>query len=216
MIDLVDLMKTLAAQRTTYHSEADFQHAFAWEVHKRLPDASVRLERPIHTQGKSMHLDFLVRTAERTMAIELKYKTKKLSVDVDGEEFRLRSHGAQDSGRYDFIKDICRLENITASINNCEGWAILLTNESTYWKQPRTNTTVDAAFHINEGRILHGKLAWTEKASAGTKRNRETDLNVEGKYTLNWNDFSIANTEHYGKFRFLAVPVPRSTKFINS
>jgi hypothetical protein len=31
--DLPHLMDALAAQRPIFHSEADFQHALAWEIH---------------------------------------------------------------------------------------------------------------------------------------------------------------------------------------
>jgi hypothetical protein len=41
------VLTALAKQRPIFHSEADFQHAIAWEIHKHLPRASVRLERPI-------------------------------------------------------------------------------------------------------------------------------------------------------------------------
>jgi len=209
MIDIPDVMNALATERKLFHSEADFQHAFAWEVHRRLPTASVRLERPISAQGKVLHVDFLVQLSENALAIELKYKTRKLSVEVEGEEFRLTSHSAQDIGRYDFIKDICRLEYITSNMMNCEGCAILLTNDSAYWKSSNGNKTVDAAFRVNEGRSLRGALGWTENASDGTKRNRESDLQVDGDYTLHWSDYAVASTRSYGQFKYLAVLVPR-------
>ena len=34
----------LSAKRPVFHSEADFQHAFAWEVHLLDPRIEVRLE----------------------------------------------------------------------------------------------------------------------------------------------------------------------------
>lgn len=202
-------MQVLASQRSVYHSEADFQHAFAWEVHKRTKDASVRLERPIKANGKTLHLDFLVQVATMSIAVELKYKTRKLGVDLDGEEFRLASHSAADLGRYDFIKDVCRLEEIAANLNGCEGWAIMLTNDSAYWKPANEKPTVDAAFRIHDGRILRGTLGWTADASDGTKRNRVPDLQVTGQYALRWNDYSAPSRESYGQFRYLAVHVPR-------
>ena len=206
MIDVVDVMSTLATQRKAYHSEADFQHAFAWEIHSQFPKSSIRLERPLHTNGKKLHLDFLVQLRQGLVAVELKYKTRKLSVEVAGEAFNLASHSAQDIGRYDFIKDIIRLENIVSTLKNCDGHAILLTNDSAYWR-PKPTGTVDEAFHLTDGRTLNGSMAWTEKASDGTKKNRETILKLSGTYSLNWHDFSIASMEKYGQFRYLAVQV---------
>lgn len=207
MINMSDLMDNLANQRKVYHSEADFQHAFAWEIHRLLPKSSVRLEMPLNVNGKKLHLDILIQSPDRTIAIELKYKTRKLVTDIDGESYSLASHSAQDIGRYDFIKDIIRLENITSTLRGCEGYAVLLTNDSAYWKQ-RTMGTVDEAFSLTQDRILKNSMAWTEKAADGTKKYRETDLQLTGEYKLDWQDFSVVNTENYGQFRYLAVRVP--------
>lgn len=210
-IDIPDVINTLSTQRRAFHSEADFQHAFAWEVHRRFPNSSVRLERPLTARGKTLHLDFLIQLPKRAIAIELKYKTRKLLVEFNGEEYHLANHGAQDCGRYDFIKDICRLEHITSNMENCEGYAILLTNDSLYWKPSSSkDTAVDAAFHLNEGRVLHGSLGWTKNASEGTKKNRESHLQVDGEYPLNWSDYAITSTESGSQFRYLAVYVPKS------
>lgn len=207
-LDVFEIMKALSSIRMLFHSEADFQHAFAWEVHRRFPNAQVRLERPITVNGKVLHLDFIIQLDDRAVAVELKYKTRKLLHEFDGEEYRLASHSAQDIGRYDFIKDICRLEQITANLKNCEGWAILLTNDSPYWKSSFGRDTVDAEFRIEEGRILHGPLSWTADASPGTMKNRKARLEVNGQYNLGWKDFSAVNAASYNYFRYLAVHVP--------
>ena len=206
-IDVPGVMAVLAKQRKAFHSEADFQHALAWELHHRHPAAAVRLERPLRTDDKTLHLDFLLQLPDKAVAIELKYKTRSLRLDLDGEIFHLSSHSAQDLGRYDFIKDICRLEQITSSLNRCEGWAIMLTNDSSYWNEPQNTGTVDAAFRLTEGRILNGRLGWTDGASAGTKKNRESDLLVDGKHNLNWKDYSTTSSPCNGQFRYLAVNV---------
>lgn len=208
LIDIPEVMKALARQRKAFHSEADFQHAFAWELHLRQPEASIRLEKPLRTDTKNLHLDFLIEHHGESIAVELKYKTRSLKLNLDGEDFHLSSHSAQDLGRYDFIKDICRLEEITSTIRDCEGWAILLTNDSAYWKTPQNTGTVDTAFRLNEGRNLTGQLAWTDQASAGTKKNRERDLSVTGQYKLTWDDYSTVDSPNYSDFRYLAVKIP--------
>lgn len=210
ILDIQGVMKALAAQRKVFHSEADFQHAFAWELHLRQPAASIRLEKPLRTASKNLHLDFLFEYAGKSVAVELKYKTRSLKLSMEGEDFHLSSHGAQDLGRYDFIKDICRLEEITSTFRECEGWAIMLTNDSAYWKTPINMETVDGAFRLTEGKILRGDLAWTDRASAGTKKNRERVLSVAGKYTLEWADYSTVISPSHSNFRYLAVKVPAS------
>jgi len=71
---LIDLINSLRASRKIFHSEADFQHALAWEIHKAFPNAKIRLEIPIQVSNSTYHLDLLVRNGHATTGIELKYK----------------------------------------------------------------------------------------------------------------------------------------------
>ncbi len=207
MIDVLDIIKSLAIQRPLYHSEADFQHAFAWEFHRRLPNATIRLELPLVTTDRVLHLDFWATSKEESIAVELKYKTRALSVQLGGERFDLTNHSAQDLGRYDFIKDIQRLEQVKLHRKNVIGYAILITNDSSYWKRSRDSHTIDADFRLEQERVLHGVLKWSEKASAGTKRGREEPIEVKGQYKLCWEDYSRPSGTSYGVFRYLAVKV---------
>jgi hypothetical protein len=207
VIDAVDIIKSLAIPRPLYHSEADFQHAFAWEFHRQLPNAAVRLELPLATSDQVLHLDFWATSKDESIAVELKYKTRALSVQLAGERFDLANHSAQDLGRYDFIKDIQRLEQVKLHRENVIGYAILITNDSSYWKRSGNRHTIDADFRLEQGRVLHGVLKWGEKASAGTKRGREEPIVVRGQYELSWEDYSQPSSASYGVFRYLAVKV---------
>lgn len=207
MLDIDAVMSSLARRRTLFHSEADFQHELAWELRSTIPSASVRLEIPIATSTGSLHLDCFIRDGDRRAAIELKYKTRKLTTELNGEKFNLLDQSAQDIGRYDFLNDIVRLERISSEMAHCEGYAILLTNDSAYWKAPASDTTVDAAFRLADARIVYGSLAWGEMASAGTKRDREQALIIRGTYKLAWRVFATPFEGRYGVFRYLAVRV---------
>ncbi len=110
LVDPVEIMQALARRRAVFHSEADFQHAFAWEIHRSAPECDIRLELPVRTTSIAIHLDLLTRSQSGQMAIELKYKTRSLTTDLNGEDFNLMSHAAQDLGRYDFFKDLHRIE----------------------------------------------------------------------------------------------------------
>jgi hypothetical protein len=157
------VLKALADQRPVFHSEADFQHAIAWEIHKHLPRASVRLERPVEVShpNRRLHVDIWIEQDGHVLAIELKYKTRALQVLIEDEQYALRSQTAQDLGRYDFIKDIGRVENIVADrVPRASGYAILLTNDPSYWTHPRRDNTADARFRLHEGNALRGDLGW--------------------------------------------------------
>ncbi len=208
MLPLHDLLTALAAERPVFHSEADFQHAFAWLLQCTHADLSVRLEVPTRAERSVLHLDVLVSDASQRLAIELKYKTRALAVTCKSEEFRLADQAAQDCGRYDFVKDIQRLERLGAADREMSGCAILLTNDSAYWQQPRPADAVDAAFRLNPGRTISGELAWRRRASAGTVRGREKALTLAGRYAVAWRDYSNASSARYGTFRYLAIEVP--------
>ncbi len=109
---IMDMLKALGKQSPIFHSEADFQHALASEVHQRFLGASVRLERPLTTASGQLHLDVLLMREADILAIELKSTIRAAChCGWGGEQFALKEQSAQDPGRYDFIKDIERLEH---------------------------------------------------------------------------------------------------------
>jgi hypothetical protein len=199
-------LATLAAERPIFHSEADFQHAFAWLLHREHPELSVRLEVPLRVGEKMVHIDLLA-GGEETLGVELKYKTRAVAVDMGGEEFRLSSHAAQDLGRYDFIKDIERLELLAAARRCTRGYAVLLTNDSAYWTSSRREASAGAAFRLDGEQSLAGMLAWGPLASAGTAKGRERALEIAGAYPREWKDYSRVEAGGYPVFRYLAVEV---------
>ncbi|MFJ8834389.1 hypothetical protein, partial [Micromonospora aurantiaca] len=80
-VKLAAVMAELATVRPVFHSEADFQHAFAWTLHRLAPSVGVRLEVPqdgpqVLGRGRR-HLDLLCLGADgHRTAIELKYFTR--------------------------------------------------------------------------------------------------------------------------------------------
>jgi len=110
-------------------------------------------------------------------------------------------------GRYDFIKDIARIEQVVSTRKDAIGYAIILTNDSAYWKQPRNNHTIDKDFRLHQRRILQGTLAWQPEASAGTMKNREEPIKLHGAYLSAWKKYSEPAFSGYGEFRYLMIEV---------
>lgn len=201
--ELQALMRGLAAVRPVFHSEADFQHAVAWELHRRHPEASIRLERQVLP---ALYLDLSVTVAGRTTAIELKYATRRFAIDVGGEHFQLRDHSAHDVRRYDVIKDIVRVERVVGERAADDGFVILLTNDAGYWREGARATTADASFRLHDGRTIRGSLAWAASAGAGTIKGREVELSLLSEYVTSWRDYSRLEGSA-GVFRYLAIEV---------
>lgn len=214
MLNVTKLMDGLAGDRPVFHSEADFQHALAWRIHSEGLDAGIRLEWPVELpdQEKRIYVDLWL--PGRNVAVELKYLTRRLVFKPNGERFALRHQGAQDIRRYDFLKDIERLEQLSLSKQNDvqSGVAILLTNDPLYWNPPRREGTVDAEFRLHEGRAVKGTMKWAEETSLGTKRGREGSICLKGSYPLQWLDYGDGGDGAYQQFRYLAIPVGPSSK----
>lgn len=205
MDEVESVLEALARDRPLFHSEADFQHSLAWALQTSEPERKIRLEyrAPI---DEVMHVDILlVEPSGLRLAFELKYWTRRLEVSVIDEAFALRNHGAHDVSRYDFVKDITRVERLIDVGVVDAGCVIAVTNDAGYWSSATRPDTIDAAFRLPDGRVLEGDLAWAEHAGAGTTRGRLLAHGLSGRYTLAWADYSDVADGPSGAFRHLAV-----------
>lgn len=216
MLDINNLISCLRKRRKVFQSEADFQHELAWEINKTYPQAKIRLERNMvdkSTSSKKEVVDIWVEYNRKVYAIELKYKTSKIVLNDNEEKFKLLNQSARDLGKYDFIKDIVRLEGWKKSSGDSRidyGYAIFLTNDIGYWKKS-IRPAADASFRIYEGRELKGKLGWSNKSSGskvsnGTMKGRENDLQLSGSYTIHWNNYADLNNKK-ASFKYILVKI---------
>lgn len=183
-----ELLANLAARRPVFHSEADMQHAFAWEAHQLDPHLEVRLE--THPEP-NVRLDLLLSRPDlgRHAAVELKYLTALWTGTVDGEAFALKNHGAQDIRAYDVVKDIARLERFVEGRVGWNGLFLAITNDPAYWRPVTHGRATNAdAYRIYEGVTLTGKRVWGPNTGAGTMKNRTEPINLAGVYPLAWRD----------------------------
>lgn len=205
ILDLVEVLKALAAQRPVFHSEADFQHALAWIIHEQHPGAKVRLEyRPRELKEKA-YIDIWVEYLGAIYAIELKYKTRGLQVTVGEEPFNLLDQNAQDQARYDFCRDIGRIETLAGASPGLVGFAVFLTNDRGYWRMSGRDGNVDSAFRMHEDAKLTGKLEWAGHASDGTKSGRVNAICLNGEYSLKWMIYSKCGDGRNSEFRMAVV-----------
>lgn len=211
MIDIVETLRLLAELRPMFHLEADFQHAIAWQIHEQHPDLRVRLEYRPSAVDRKMYVDIWLERDGAFCAIELKYKTRRFSATVEGETFDLLDQSAQDIARYDFCKDISRVEMLAKEYPGLIGFAVFLTNDHGYWQDRNHGGTVDAAFRMHQGAELAGELSWDKRASVGTTKGRTAPISLMGSYPLGWMNYSdYCGSERNSMFRFLAIPI-RST-----
>lgn len=195
MFNINDVLNALFVQKRLFTSEADFQFALAWEIKNMYSGDDVHLEyrHPnIMNCGRDSYIDIVVEEDGEQIPIELKYKTKGFSRSYNGRVYTLKHHGAQDCGRYDFWKDVERLECFIRNNNRAKrGYVFFLTNDSLYW-EPTKKTTIDAMFRIHEGRTnVHGNLAWMGNPSSGTTKGRTANIHLDGNYDITWTNYNL-------------------------
>jgi len=200
-----EILNLLAQERPVFHSEADFQHAFAWLLHRILPQFSVRLEVPY----AGSRIDLLLR-ADKNIAFELKYHKARLVGTVQSETYTLTGTAPVDIPRFGFLADIARLEKFVEG-DFAAGFALLLTNDRRLWEQPVAKKVkrIDEEFDLFEGRTLAAQqaLRWREGTALGGIRGRENGICLRGAYTCQWNNYSVVPGEDNGTFRYILMRV---------
>lgn len=209
-MDLTIPLLQLKNKRKIFHSEADFQFALAWEIQICYPVAKVRLEyRPPEIEP-NMYIDILVIIDGIWYPIELKYKTVKCTKASGGEIFKLKNHGAQDLGRYDYLLDIMRIEQFSKYIDPFgKGYALMLTNDPLYWGQSSKIDTIDREFRLIDGFEKAGNLKWAEHAGLGTTRGREEPIILSNNYLMQWEEYSKLDNERSGTFKYLLTNIDK-------
>jgi hypothetical protein len=196
-------LKSLAQRRPIFHSEFDFQHELAWEIHNSIPGVQLRLERPVRIGQRRIELDISAIDNHHRVAIELKYKTKKNQIFHGGEQFDLAQHAATPLARYDAWRDVERLENLRGNNLSDDAWMIFLTNDASYWSihPAQGNGT---AFSLHDGRQVGPQiLAWHNTSNTNSiGSGRVQPITIGLQYQLGWTNYS---TVQGVDFNYLAL-----------
>ncbi len=206
MLDRADIeaaLDSLSKRRPVFHSEADFQFALAWEVQKRHPEVEIRLEYPVPLKGEQGRVDIWIE--DSATAIELKYWTHKGAVTVDTESF-VFADGAPVWERYEFWKDVARIERLISLGQARAGFVIALTHSQGFWTGEGLGTT-DEAFRLWEGRGVGGTLDWSAHTGAGTRQDHEKRHELRGRYLVHWRNYPASSPSTGGGFRYLMLDV---------
>lgn len=211
VFNIDDLMQELSTKRLIFHSEADFQFELAWLIKEKHPNAEIRMERPYQGDTnsscpKKMEVDILVILEDKRIALELKYITKKSQLFSNDETYNLSSHGAQLQRRYDFYRDVNRLECLKSTNDIDFGFAVFLTNDFSYLKNS-TGSSANFNF-LDNHTIVQGVYDWVdiwEGNSIQKKKstqNRLEPISIRNRYQCSWKDYS----QNY-RFKYLALIV---------
>lgn len=210
------IIKTLQGERKLFNSEDDLKFALAWLIKKYNNDLDVRLEY-CPKLLPNMHIDILVIDSKRWIPIELKYRTKELKTEVDGEIYNLTDHSAKDQGCCAYLNDIKRIEDLILAYPDKidKGYTIFITNDLGFTKQPnlKNGKCYYREFSLENGRTLPRIMKWIkdkEGPSKSTMSKYEKGIElIANNYKINWLPYSkIENTKN-GEFRYLINKIDR-------
>ena len=151
--------------------------------------------------NNELRMDILVRKGKEYLPIELKYKTKaickrlfRFGESISEEVEVMKNQGAQDLGKYDFWKDVRRIEIVRNRFNRIRnGLAVFVTNDPMYLKLGREKSN-HIKFSMDEG--SHGKeKQWLDKESTCCKTH--PDFEVEKEYTIHWDSREVEGVTIY-------------------
>lgn len=204
ILDIDLIMSETAIIRPCFHSEADFQFAFSETVKRIYPKSQIKLEALLQSPDRKMKIDILVELDGKVYVIELKYKTRRIDFSDVGYKFTTQNQGAQDFGRYDFLKDVERLESVQRQHGHI-GFAVLLTNDLSYQNPQGSNVSFCCDFRLNEAREITGALDWIRTTITDERKSRPPFI-LAGRYKIKWADYSSVDGT-YGHFKYLALKV---------
>lgn len=249
--DFKEIIKQLSHKRKIFHSEDDFKFSLAMEIKNQYSDYQIFLERPVvglFVEAKNLKneprasIDIILKTNENELIpIELKYKTKKVSLNFDKEEYDLADHGATDIGRYSFRKDIYRVEKFIElkEIKKIakRGYVLILTNDESYLEDISKTDKIDKnySFHPhceipksdigwNYNNNILNKYNYDSNKNLVSKKNNKSHwtssnklsvkLNLNYDYKVEWNEYSSLeySSSKKTKFQFCLIEIELKSK----
>lgn len=234
------ILEELVKSRPVFYSEDDFKMNFGFQVYKYIQQFSdkniVYFERPIEItyisrtgkpETKKVYIDMVIEVDGKLYPVELKYRTIKLKEsDSVSNTIELLNQGACDAGRYQFRKDIYRLEQLTKLAGYEKGFAIFLTNDHHYWDCELDGKLLDAHYRFkdviyrddrgwNYDNAIYSEHRGFEKETQTYKNKKgEThwtcwkeyfhQLTLQKDYQIIWNDYY---TNGKDCFRYIIIEV---------
>lgn len=142
-----------------------------------------------------LYIDIVVSFGNCYIPVELKYKTqaihrqsiKRFGESLDYKVPIVKNQAAQNLGRYDFWKDVRRLELVSHRFRCVPGGvAVFLTNDPAYLANPKPMAN-HFEFSMAEGE--HPKSRHWQRATS--LRQKHPDFMLDGDYTIRWHKLTI-------------------------
>lgn len=209
-----DIREFIRQQQELMFNELDFQIQLALYLRGsgRYDDVDVeyslpRDAMPGYDWNSNLRIDLVVSRNGEYCPVELKYPTRKVTRRITrfGEDVPeavvMKNQGAQDIVRYNFWKDVRRLEVLRGRFESVSGGvAVMMTNDMSYTRPVRDESTC-APFSTAEGHeVGGGTVDWLGEP---TVRKDHPPFTLEGRYAAHWEETKIDNIE----FKYTIVTI---------
>lgn len=211
-----DVVQFLSGESVLFSNESDLQlrlscylkhsgHYDRVEVEYYVPYQELqRLNASLTTANfpwdSDLYIDIVVEKDGQFVPIELKYPTKdiwgaftRFGVAVTAKVPMLKNQGAQDIVRYNYWKDVRRIEALRQAYAETivGGLAVLVTNDSSYQNNPTNPNVGYANFSIKNGRTVtqpqNRNMSWQNGVSVAKKH---PSFQIDGSYSIHWQPMS--------------------------
>jgi hypothetical protein len=198
-MDLLPVMQSLSRKRPVFHSEADFQFAFAWEIQSAYPEADIRLEVPV-IAGARERIDILVRFNGKRYPIELKHLTQDFDIEHQSERFTHKYGYVHSLDAYACVKDIQRVETwVEQHSDSDSGFVVWLANDAFWWKSKPRPAERYIEFSLHEAAIKRGTMK-------GNIEGKQKEISLCGEYTIHWRNYSALSAPN-GVYKYVLMQI---------
>ncbi len=155
---LITAIDKLAQGGRAFSNERQFQFALAIELKDQGFNVDLEVLSSNEVKGEDnkviaekMYTDIIVEDTDKRIAIELKYKPpeRRCEYKIDNKIVPTFPQGAPDIGAIQFWQDVVRLEKLFKKGEVQKGYAVLLTNDKTYW-EGKVNSLFSEFFPVGE------------------------------------------------------------------
>lgn len=201
-----DIRSFIGQQQELLFNELDFQIQLALylrasgryddvDVEYSLPQSAL----PEYDWKSNLRVDLVVSRNGEYCPVELKLPTRRVTKtilrfgEMVPEAIVMKNQGAQDIVRYNFWKDVRRVEVLRSRFEAIKGGiAVIMTNDPSYVR-PVHPQSACAPFSTAEGMVVGpGAIDWQNMPSV---RVNHKPFSLDGKYAIHWDKTTIDDIE---------------------
>ncbi len=161
---------------------------------------------PNSDKPQEMYIDIVISNGEEYVPIELKYKKKELKgkLALFGQDMGagviLKNNQAQDFGRYEFWKDVRRIELLVKSFENVQNGIVLFVTNDEYYKTASVAGTNSVNLAMGDGTGTYHKgtnCCWPFNPLMTDSYKSCPCFKLEDEHDVNWKGYTFSGVDFH-------------------